>query len=197
MASWLLVCVVCFGALNFYKLRPGPVGKIQKSWPVNTPFEYDRNFYNLVLFAHPKCGCTYASLVELEKLLNETNNKLKVKVFFYHPKGSGPTWSEGESRKLALKLPATEVYDDVAGIVARNFGAMTSGQVMVYSPGGELTYAGGITESRGHIGDNQGIRSIASVIATGMPNIQMQPTFGCMLFSAEEIKEYSKYEGKN
>ncbi len=189
---WLLLCAASFGALNWYKLKPGPVGKINSFWPQNIPHEHNRTTYNLVLFAHPRCGCTSASLMELEKILVKTKNNLKVKIFFYHPKGESANWSDGESKTMALKLPNTEVYDDDGGEVARRFGAMTSGQTLVYSLEGKLVYAGGITESRGHTGDNTGARSIASVVETGKTIINTQPVFGCVLFSDREMKEYRK-----
>ncbi|MBC7537712.1 MAG: hypothetical protein H7281_02735 [Bacteriovorax sp.] len=189
---WLVLCLAGLSALNWYKLLPGPVGKISVFWPHNIPLERDRSVYNLVLFAHPKCECTHASLIELEKLLIETKKKMKVVIFFYHPKGTEPGWTSGDSKDLSLKLKMTEVYDDRGGEIARRFGAMTSGQVMVYNPDGKLVFAGGITESRGHIGSNPGTRSIASVVTKGVPIISNQNTFGCLLFSEQEMKEYQR-----
>jgi hypothetical protein len=188
--SWLILCLVGFGALNWYKLRPGPVGKIAQFWPQNIRIEPNSTYYNLVLFAHPKCSCTYASLVELQKIIAETKSKMKVSIFFYHPKGTNSDWTLGDSKKIAKKLPETQVYDDPGGENARRFGAMTSGQVMVYSPDGKLVFAGGITESRGHIGSNAGSRSIASVVNTGISIISSQRTLGCILFSEKELREY-------
>lgn len=180
---WILLLAVGFGALSWYKLRPGPVGEPAVFWPQNISYDFDQSTYNLVLFAHPKCGCTYASLVELEKILSETKGKMKVKIFFFRPKKESHSWIEGESLSLATKLPQTEIIEDPDAEMAKRFGAMTSGQVMMYGKDGHLTYAGGITESRGHVGDNMGSRSIASVIETGTPKIQRAPVFGCQLFS--------------
>lgn len=192
MGFWLFALVGSFAALNWYKQLPGAVGVIKTHWPQNVSYDYHHNQYNFVMFAHPKCGCTKASLGELENLIRDTGSKLNVKIFFYHPKKTPASWTETDSKIAAEKIPGVEVYTDEGGEVARRFGAMTSGQVMVYSPQGDLAYAGGITESRGHVGPNNGSRSIASVVESGITNIKTQPTFGCMLFTEDEIAEYKK-----
>ena len=52
------------------------------------------------------------------------------------------------------------------GAEANLFGAATSGQTMVYDPGGRLRFSGGITAARGHYGDNVGVSAIARLIDT-------------------------------
>jgi hypothetical protein len=189
---WLILCLGCFVGLNWYKMQPGPVGKLLTYWPQNIEIKHDQNLYNIVMFAHPKCGCTYSSVVELEKLLRLKNKKINAKIFFYRPTGSKKDWSDGESKKLASKLEGAKVYDDEGGQIARHFGAMTSGQVMLFSPEGKLYYAGGITESRGHVGVNAGSRAIASVAETGIPSEKREHTYGCVLFSEKEMQDYKR-----
>ena len=191
-SAWLMLCLASFMALNWYKMQPGPVGKLQRVWPQNVQVSFDKNKFNLIMFAHPKCGCTTASLIELEKILHTYAKQINVKIFFYRPTGSDENWSNGDSKKMASKIINVLVYDDEGGQIARRFGALTSGQVMLYSHNGELNYAGGITESRGHIGANAGSRSIASVIDTGKASLKMEHTFGCVLFNEAELKEYKR-----
>ncbi len=69
---------------------------------------------------------------------------------------------------------------------------MTSGQTMLYSPEGKLYFAGGITESRGHLGPNTGSRTIASVVESGIASLKREHTYGCVLFSEKEIKGYKQ-----
>ena len=189
---WLSLCVGGFAGLNWYKMQPGPVGKLLSHWPHNIGISHDYGLYNIVLFAHPQCGCTNATMVELEKIIHQEKNKLNVKIFFYRPKGSEQNWSDGKAKKLASTLPVTTIYDDEGGQIARRFGALTSGQVMLYSPNGKLEYAGGITESRGHIGANAGSRAIASIVETGVSNSKREHAFGCALFNEAEMKEYNR-----
>lgn len=189
---WLTLCIGCLLGLNWYKMQPGPVGKLLTFWPQNISIAHDRNLYNIVMFAHPQCGCTYASLVELDKLIQSHPKKFKSKIFFYRPTGSKPSWSDGESKTMAKKLENVSVFDDEGGQIARRFGAMTSGQVMVYSPKGHLYYAGGITESRGHVGSNAGSRSIANIVETNKPSSKAEHTFGCVLFNESEMKAYKR-----
>ena len=194
---WIVVLILGFGAMAWYKQQPGPVGKIQSHWPQNVSQPLNPFRHNLVLFAHPGCSCTYASIVELEKLLVSHKNKFNVQIYFYYPSDKTKEWTNSTSKTYALKLPNTEVIDDRGGEFARRFGALTSGQAILYSPEGKLVFAGGLTETRGHIGESEGTRSIASAIETGQSLIKSTSTFGCILFSEIEMNKYKKeYSGK-
>ena len=65
---------------------------------------------------------------------------------------------------------------------------MTSGQTALYDPAGNLLFQGGITETRGHAGDNTGCEAIESLVLhqnmTTTPSTGPGETavFGCSLF---------------
>jgi hypothetical protein len=61
------------------------------------------------------------------------------------------------------------------------FGAATSGEALLYGPDGRLEFAGGITSSRGHEGDNPGADRIVSLVTTGSAELATAPVFGCPL----------------
>ncbi len=69
---------------------------------------------------------------------------------------------------------------DLTGEAAR-FGARTSGFVVVYDATGSLRYAGGITGSRGHAGDNVGRRTVERILAGESERDLDHPVFGCGL----------------
>jgi hypothetical protein len=75
---------------------------------------------------------------------------------------------------------------DLEGRESRRFGAATSGQTLLYAADGRLLFNGGITESRGHSGDNAGRSAILSLVLglTSAPTGQplSTPVYGCPLF---------------
>jgi hypothetical protein len=73
------------------------------------------------------------------------------------------------------------VLDDVDGTEARRFGALTSGQVVVYDADGRLRFSGGITPARGHAGDNAGRSAIIALLEGASSASVETPVFGCSL----------------
>jgi hypothetical protein len=83
----------------------------------------------------------------------------------------------------ASRLPGATVLRDDEGIEARRFGAMTSGQTLLYDGGGRLVFSGGITGARGHAGENAGRNAVIALL-NGRPAGQDETwVFGCSLFS--------------
>ncbi len=71
---------------------------------------------------------------------------------------------------------------DQNAALARRFGAETSGHVILYGPDGKLKFSGGITRSRGDIGDNTGRRALHDLLAERSSAFASNPIFGCPLF---------------
>jgi hypothetical protein len=61
------------------------------------------------------------------------------------------------------------------------FGASTSGQVMVYDASGAIQFSGGITDGRGHEGDNPGMLAVLSLVRDGKSQVSTTPVYGCSL----------------
>lgn len=189
---WLASVLGGFGALAWYKAQPGPIGTIHKKWPDAVTISPDAFKYSLMIFAHPKCECSDATIEELVNVLKESPDRLNVRIFFYHPKGTSSDWAKTALWNKASQTPGVELFTDEGGIMARYFGAKTSGQTYLYNTRGELMFAGGITQSRGHIGDNKGRRAIATAVRTGNASAEFTNAFGCGLFSEKENLEYGK-----
>jgi hypothetical protein len=62
---WLAVLVSGFGSLISYQMRAGAPAVAPGEWPQGVGLNFDPHRCNLVMFAHPKCPCTDASLEEL------------------------------------------------------------------------------------------------------------------------------------
>jgi len=71
--------------------------------------------------------------------------------------------------------------DDLHG-----YGALTSGQVMLYDAEQKLVFSGGITHGRGHEGDSAGRESIERFLTSGETTVSETPVFGCIIRSSEQ-----------
>jgi hypothetical protein len=151
------------------------------SFPKNSAVRLVSDKLTLVLFAHPHCPCTRASLHELDGLLAETQNRVSVSVVFTIPDGVPADWERGDLWNSAASIPGLSVIRDQRGREAHRFHVEGSGHVLLYAPSGKLLFSGGITASRGHEGDNLGRSAIVSFILDGHSAVSHTPVFGCSL----------------
>jgi hypothetical protein len=87
--------------------------------------------------------------------------------------------------KTIDSIPGIIRKTDVSGQEAKLFGAKTSGDVLLFGANGNLIFAGGITASRGHEGDNNGADAMLKAIDDSRrATVSTTPVFGCSL---EEI----------
>jgi len=181
VAVWVLV--VCVGLKLFvgYKITPGVAAVAPSQWPRSSlPRVADQS--TLVMFVHPRCPCTRASLAELDAIMRL--RAAQAFVVFMRPDGAKPGWERTDSWDSAGRIPHTTRVIDEGGLEAKRFGAATSGQLVVYDPNGHLVFAGGITDSRGHLGDNVGRRTVVELLAQHQARHE-HPVFGCPLASVE------------
>ena len=143
----------------------------------------------LLVFVHPRCPCSTATIGELERLVARLNPEVLVHVVFWHPEGLPANWHETALWQQACRVPRINVIDDVGCVLTRRFGVLTSGQTVLYDAAGRLRFAGGITMARGHAGDNPGSDHVLSMAGTGPITGDTGPmccqVFGCPLQEAE------------
>ncbi|MEW6056476.1 MAG: RedB protein [Bdellovibrionota bacterium] len=174
-------------ALGDYANMSGKVGKRLGAWPsasaLKRPLDHKPI---LVLFLHPKCPCSRATVGQLDALMAQTNRKAHVYAMFVQPKGwtenetKGPLWSK------AAEIPGVIPILDPEGREAKHFGALTSGHLLAFDGEGGLGFSGGITISRGHMGDNPGLTAAIQFVNSGGAPIQQSKVFGCSLFKTHE-----------
>jgi hypothetical protein len=169
-----------------YESTPGNAGSVSKSWPTDSAIHLSHDFPTLVMFAHPQCPCSRASMDELAQLVAHSQKKAQIYVLFYTPKGFGRDWENGDLRRTAEAIPGVTVLSDVDGAEAARFGAETSGHTFVFDRDGRLLFNGGITASRGHSGDNAGERAIVSLINNHAVDRAQTFVFGCALGNREK-----------
>lgn len=170
--------------LLLYSREQGASGNANDFWPNES--KMTRGPYPiLVVFAHPHCPCSAATIGELERLLPYLKEKVDIRIAFIQPHDRGVDWVKGDLWSRASAIPGVEVIIDRDGKEADLFDARTSGHTYLYDAGGKLVFSGGITPSRGHMGDSLGRKTILSWLETGVYPLEKTKVFGCSLRSAD------------
>jgi hypothetical protein len=107
-------------------------------------------------------------------------------------------WSQTDLWRDVSEIPNTTVRADLDGKQCALLGAETSGHVLLYSPGGDLLFQGGITSERGHEGDNAGSDAVIDVISKHLQTTNTSkttPVYGCPLHRAKESQAACDLEG--
>ena len=185
LVLWLAAVGGATILMNRYSNTPGIGGPATVAWPKESQISLDSSRPTLVMFAHPHCPCTRASLGELERLLAQVPGRLSAHVVFLKPLGTSAEWEKTDLWREASSIPGVSVSTDNTGTEARRFHAETSGQTLLYDPAGTLKFQGGITFARGHAGDNPGRTSLQELLRNGHSNQVKTPVFGCALFEAQ------------
>jgi hypothetical protein len=145
---WCACTGVGLWAMLRYELTPGATTAVSPEWPGETPLTRDSARPTLILFLHPQCPCSRATLHELNRLEADCGNRFAVRIVFVRPQGAGESWERTDLCRLAERIPAAVVSSDVGGAEASRFGATTSGQALLFSARGQLLFQGGMTPSR-------------------------------------------------
>jgi hypothetical protein len=185
VAVWAALIVVGCGRVIGYARTTGDPGAPSETWPSGTRVPRSGTTATLVMFAHPRCPCTRASIAELARIMTACEGRVRSHVLFLLPDGMGEDWVRTARWDEAVAIPGVEVLEDPAGKEALSFGAATSGQVCVFAPDGRLLFTGGVTPSRGHEGGNAGRDRACAAILTGGP-APSAPVFGCALHEPAE-----------
>jgi hypothetical protein len=180
---WLFAVGAGFALMVNYQNADGSVGRIPERWPEGSELALDASRDTLIMFAHPRCPCTRASMEELNRLLARSGGKATTHVVFFKPKGFSEDWAKTDLWRSAAAIPGVTVHEDLDGAQAHLFGAETSGQVLLYNPHGQLLFRGGITGSRGHAGDNTGEDEVVSLLAGRETRQSPTQVYGCSLGS--------------
>lgn len=180
-AVWLAAVVFGMHWLLSYKGTPGGAGRQHVSWPRETRLLLDSTRPNLVIFAHPRCPCSRATVAELESIISQSEKPFSTQVVFYRPKTETDAWAFTDLYRKAQSLPGVRVLVDREGEEASRFGAETSGHALLFNGSGELLFSGGITGSRGHAGENAGTASVLQALNGARVFYAKTSVFGCPL----------------
>lgn len=178
---WLAACVGGGVILLRYASTPGEGGAASQRWPAASRLRPFPDGSTLVVSLHPHCPCTRATVVQLNDLMLALRGKLKAYALVMKPSEFPEGWEKTDILSSVKRIPGVSVLVDLDGVEAARFGAKTSGEAIVFDKEGRLIFNGGITESRGHIGDNAGFQRIVSLVRTGKADKNDSLVFGCPL----------------
>jgi len=185
VALWIPAVGYGINALWKYSITAGHPAEPPSEWPRFAPIERAAGRSTLVMFAHPQCPCTRASLGELAIIMAHARDRVNAFVFFYRPSAEPGEWTQTDLWQTATAIPGVRALEDRDGAVAGSFGVFTSGQTLLYGPDGRLRFQGGITAFRGHSGDNAGRSAITALLQDDAMVAKVgpvtAPVFGCSL----------------
>ena len=182
---WVIGVLAGLGSLWSYALRPGPAAVAPKSWPEASGLVRLPGRWTLVMFLHPRCPCSRASLAELDKLQARSGGVLQSWIVAVRPDGTRPDWTDTPAMRRVSALAGTQTHVDDGVRLAEQFQARTSGETFLYDPAGQLVFHGGLTPARGHEGDNPGSEAVLACLRGRRDRgIAITPVFGCPLLES-------------
>jgi hypothetical protein len=168
-----------------YETGPGQAATAPAAWPSGSRIPAPLDRPTLVLFVHPQCSCSYATINELDRLQARVRDRARTYIVMLAPFGARQDWVQSPLYTAAASIEGVTMIDDARGDEARRFGAATSGQALLYDETGRLRFSGGITGSRGHEGDNAGRSTLEALLMTQHAERDSTFVFGCALFERD------------
>lgn len=162
-----------------YETTAGSALPSPRQWPGSELVSLQPGKATLIMFVHPRCTCTAASLAEMQTIVAQAARPVAPWVLLLRPAGTGEDWAGASVNELVQRIPNARLLTDSNGVEAARFGAETSGHVVAYDPAGHLLYSGGITGKRGHAGDNVGRRTLLAALNGTAVATAGNPVLGC------------------
>lgn len=185
---WFVGVTAAMLAVWSYKTTDNGSPRAPATWPRTSSLQLAADRPSVIMFAHPHCPCTKASMAELARLADALGPRAAVQVVLVRPEGTEAGFEEGDVAERAAKIPGAKVVIDRDAREANRFVAKTSGSVVVYGATGTLLFTGGITSARGHEGRAPSFDQILAAVARGNGTQSLTssaPTFGCALQERE------------
>jgi len=183
VAGWLGLVATGFAFWEKYESTPGKVDRAEDARQSKV------SGWELVLFAHPHCPCTRASLQELAELAQRVKSDVSIRVVFVRTPDVAEGWERSELWEAATAIPGVQVSSDLNGSEARRAGAATSGHLVLYDPTGRAAFRGGITRGRGQAGESPAREHILALLTGKKPAITQTKVYGCSLFDPDSCRE--------
>lgn len=182
LLMWSVAILYGFNRLYLYEAGAGKmISQVPAVWPAGSRLQAPGTQPLLLMFAHPQCPCTRASIHELEKMMAPLYGHMQAVVLFERPSGFTEAQVKDSLWKSAEKIPGVSVLMDEGNKESELFRSYTSGETYLYAAGGKLLFHGGITSARGHEGDNAGSQTVQDWVLKGKTVMKETHVFGCSL----------------
>lgn len=187
-AVWLLTMSAGLGWMWRYAGSAGEKQAAPEMWPVECKAPRSARMPVLMVFAHPRCPCSRATIGELALIMARARGRVQAQVWFYRPEGEPEKWAHTDLWGSAAEIPGVTVAADEGGAQAALFHATVSGQTLLYGGDGSRLFNGGITGARGHSGDNAGRSAVLALLQEETFQGMETPVFGCALPGSESLR---------
>ncbi len=87
---WAVAVAIGFGCLFNYQTEAGKSGAIPVTFPEFSRMEPNPYQLTLIMFAHPRCPCTRASIGELDRVMAKLQDRVRAYVVFFVPETMDP-----------------------------------------------------------------------------------------------------------
>ena len=181
LGAWGLAVTIGMLLMGAYAASPGDVGAVPVRWPAGGAVRLDGRRPTLLIFLHPRCPCSRASLDELAMILDRCGDRASAHAVVFRPRPEWEDWLPSPLDAALAEIPGLAVHPDRGGDEARRFGVTTSGHVLLYDTRGDLVFSGGITPGRGERGDGAGRAVLLGRIMGEREEGPGPPVFGCSL----------------
>ena len=181
IALWSVAVGSGLLVLTNYSVAPGVMEPGKADWPQDTQLQLKPSGHTMLVFLHPHCPCSHATVNELSRLLADTQQQVHAQAVFFGPENRSETWSRTRLWHNARRATGVDPVVDVGAVESDRFGAISSGHVCLYSSSGERLFHGGITSSRGHECSNLATRSLTQILRCQQLVEGRFPVFGCKI----------------
>jgi hypothetical protein len=182
---WSLAVGYGLHSLLAYSYTPANTRPAVNEWPPALRESGPRSRPLLVMFVHPHCACSNASVSELAVLMAAVRGRVDARVYGVRVAGADAGWTDTELLHAAERIPGVTVSVDAEGAIARELGASVSGETLLYAADGRRAFRGGLTAARAHEGDNPGRHAVLELLAHPDLPARETPVFGCYLHGSE------------
>jgi hypothetical protein len=175
-----------------YDTGAGELDAPPYQWPSESTLRLHPQKPTVILFLHPFCPCSQASLTEFSRLQRALADQAQWYVVFSQPGEMKTYWQTSPLWSKAQGMPSVKRVLDHQRLESRRFKVNTSGEVMLYTAAGKLRFYGGITPSRGHEGESVGQKRLISLVRSDsslqerLEHPFQSFVFGCPLFKQEQ-----------
>jgi len=182
---WLFLTGAGLWFLSDYQNTPGIATAPPVQFPAESRLARNADRPTLVMLVHPHCPCSRASIGELELVAAQTQRRATIYVLFLKPSEFTEDWEKTDLWKNVSEIPGVKAVSDTDGKEAALFNGATSGQTFLYAADGHLLFKGGITDGRGHSGDNAGRSAVVAFLNEDKTAQTETEVYGCPLFNKD------------
>ncbi|WP_446742142.1 hypothetical protein [Silvibacterium acidisoli] len=177
----VLATALCWWSIFRFGATPGGQLNAPGHLPAAAPF-HATGAPVLLVFVHPGCTCTHATLEELDDTLNGYTKTLQVVLVVYHSAATERAGLTLEFTPRSWLHRDFRVVSDDKGMLSKQFGVQTSGEIVLYGRNGQMLFQGGVTPERAHVGASKGRDALERALFREDRQGGMTQVFGCPIF---------------